>query len=73
MGIKTVVCVGVSTNNCVGMTAMEACDSQYHVVVVDDATGTDSDEMQQATLNMLRRLWARIMSTDDVIASLDGN
>ena len=70
MGIKTLVCVGVSTNNCVGMTAMEACDSQYHVVVVDDATGTDSDEMQHATLNMLRRLWARIMSTDEVIASL---
>ncbi|MEM1260846.1 MAG: isochorismatase family cysteine hydrolase [Pseudomonadota bacterium] len=71
MGIRTVVCVGVSTNNCVAMTAMEACDSQYKVVIVDDATGTDSDEMQQATLSMLRRLWARIMSTADVIAALD--
>ena len=73
MHVRTVVCVGVSTNNCVAMTAMEACDSQFHVVVVDDGTGTDSDEMQQATLNMLRRLWARVMSTDDVIASLGGD
>ncbi|MEL7538724.1 MAG: isochorismatase family cysteine hydrolase [Pseudomonadota bacterium] len=70
MGVRTIVCVGVSTNNCVGMTAMEACDSQYHVVVVDDATGTDSDDMQNATITMLKRLWARIMSTDEVIASL---
>lgn len=73
MGIKTVVCVGVSTNNCVAMTAMEACDSQYRVVLVDDATGTDSDEMQEATLNMLRRLWSRVMSTNEIIAELKAN
>jgi|TARA_B110000967_G_scaffold25174_1_gene23173 nicotinamidase-related amidase len=67
---KTVVCVGVSTNNCVAMTAMEACDSQYKVVVVSDATGTDSQEMQDSTLKMLGRLWARVMTTNEVIDSL---
>ncbi|MEP1472634.1 MAG: isochorismatase family cysteine hydrolase [Halieaceae bacterium] len=70
MGIKSVVCVGVSTNNCVAMTAMEACDAQYSVVMVSDGTGTDSEEMQQATLTMLRRLWSRVMTTDEVIAEL---
>ena len=70
MNVETVVCVGVSTNNCVAMTAMEACDAQYKVVVVDDATGTDSEEMQNGTLAMLGRLWARIMSTDDVLEAL---
>ena len=69
-GIETVVCVGVSTNNCVAMTAMEANDLQYSVVVVSDATGTDSEEMQNSTLNMLRRLWSRVMPTDEVIAEL---
>lgn len=73
MGIDTVVVTGVSTNNCVAMTAMEACDSQYRVVVVSDATGTDSEEMQQATLNMLRRLWARVIDTDEVIGELGGS
>ncbi len=70
MGIDTVVVVGVSTNNCVAMTAMEACDHQYGVVIVSDATGTDSDEMQLATLTMLRRLWGRVNTTDEVIAEL---
>ena len=70
MGIKSVVCVGVSTNNCVAMTAMEACDAQYSVVMVSDGTGTDSEEMQQATLTMLQRLWSRVMTTDEVIAEL---
>ncbi|MEM8982737.1 MAG: isochorismatase family cysteine hydrolase [Pseudomonadota bacterium] len=70
MNIDTVVCVGVSTNNCVAMTAMEACDSQFRVVMVSDATGTDSEVMQESTLNMLRRLWARVMTTEEVIDEL---
>ena len=70
MGIRTVVCVGVSTNNCVAMTAMEACDSQYGVVLVSDGTGTDSEAMQEATLTMLQRLWSRVMTTHEVINEL---
>ncbi len=69
-GVDTLVCVGVSTNNCVGMTAMEACDLQYKVIVVSDATGTDSQEMQDSTQTMLGRLWARIMTTDEVVSTV---
>ncbi len=72
MGIKNLVCVGVSTNNCVAMTAMEACDAQYGVIVVSDGTGTDSEEMQEATLTMLGRLWARVMTTNEVLDELAG-
>jgi nicotinamidase-related amidase len=70
LGISELVVTGVSTNNCVGMTAMEASDRQYGVVLVDDATGTCSDAMQQATLSTWRRLWGRVMSTDEVIAAI---
>ena len=52
------------------MTSMEACDLQYRVVVASDGTGTDSDEMQEATLTMLRRLWARVLSTDEILTEL---
>ncbi len=72
MKAQTVVCVGVSTNNCVAMTAMEACDAQYKVVIVSDATGTDSQEMQDSTLTMLGRLWSRVMTTDEVIEDIGG-
>ena len=70
LGVDTVVSTGVSTNNCVAMTSMEACDLQYRVVVASDATGTDSDEMQEATLTMLRRLWARVLTTDEVLTEI---
>ena len=71
LGVNTVVSTGVSTNNCVAMTSMEACDLQYRVVVTSDATGTDSDEMQEATLTMLKRLWSRVLTTDEVLAELN--
>ncbi len=70
-GIEAVVVTGVSTNNCVGMTAMEAADRQYGAVLVADATGTCSDSMQEATLATFRRLWGRVMDTDDVIAEMN--
>ena len=53
------------------MTSMEARDLQYRVVVTSDATGTDSDEMQEATLTMLKRLWSRVLTTAEVLAELE--
>ncbi len=70
-GIDTIAITGVSTNNCVGMTAMEAADRQFGVALVSDATGTCSDDMQLAYEKMFRRLWGRVMTTDEVIAAID--
>ena len=73
MGVTEVVCVGVSTNNCVAMTAMEAADRGYGAVLVSDATGTCSDRMQQAFEEMFLRLWGRVLPTAAVIDELDRN
>ena len=70
LGVREVVCVGVSTNNCVGMTAMEAADQGYGVVLVSDATGTCSDRMQAAFEELFGRLWGRVLTTDEVLAEL---
>ena len=72
-GITEVVCTGVSTNNCVGMTAQEASDRSYGTVIVSDATGTCSDEMQDAYHDTFRRLWGRVLSCDEVIAELEAH
>lgn len=72
MGVTEIVTVGVSTNNCVGMTAMEASDRGFGVVLVSDATGTCDDDAQAAFEAMFLRLWGRVLSTDDVTAELSG-
>jgi len=70
MGIRNIVVTGVSTNNCVGMTAMEASDRQFGVVLASDATGTCSDAMQNATEATFRRLWGRVNATAEIIADM---
>lgn len=70
MGVTEIVTVGVSTNNCVGMTAMEASDRGFQVVLVSDATGTCDDEAQDAFEAMFLRLWGRVLATQDVIDEL---
>lgn len=72
MGVTEIVTVGVSTNNCVGMTAMEASDRGFGVVLVSDATGTCDDDAQAAFEAMFLRLWGRVLSTDEVTAELTG-
>jgi len=71
--ITELVVTGVSTNNCVGMTAMEAADRQYGVALVSDATGTCSDEMQHWTLTSFERLWGRVMTATEVIDELEAS
>ena len=70
LGVTELVVVGVSTNNCVGMTAMEASDKGYGVVLVSDATGTCSDRMQHAFEEMFLRLWGRVLTAQETIAEL---
>ena len=69
-GITQVVMVGVSTNNCVETTAREASDRGYETVLVSDATGTCSPEMQDVTIKGFRRLWGRVMAIEEVIAEI---
>ncbi len=69
-GITELVCTGVSTNNCVGMTAMEASDRGYSVVLASDATGTCSDEMQDAYIAMFLRLWGKVQTTEEIIEEI---
>ncbi len=70
MNIETIVVTGVSTNNCVETTAREASDRGFGVVMVSDATGTCSEEMQSVTLKGFSRLWGRVATTDEVIAEI---
>lgn len=39
----------------------------------EDATGTCSDQMQEAYLKTWRRLWGRVARTDEVIAEIRGS
>lgn len=73
MGIRQLVITGVSTNMCVDATARGASDRGFSTVIVSDATGTCSDAMQEASLLTFKRLWGRVMSTEDVVREISAS
>lgn len=72
-GIKEMVVCGLSTNNCVDMTAREASERGFGVVLISDATATGSQAMQAETLRGFQRLWGRVAGTREVIEEMTGS
>jgi nicotinamidase-related amidase len=80
-GIRSIVIVGLTTDHCISATARTASDLGFDVVVVGDATATHerlgpdgvrytAEQMHGAALASLHGEFARVLSTDDVLARL---
>jgi nicotinamidase-related amidase len=70
LGIRTIVVTGVSTSQCVDLTARDAADRGYASVVVEDAVAEDRPDYHDWTLEQFRRLFGRVATTDEVLAEL---
>ena len=70
MGIRYVLCCGVSTNSCVEGTARDAAEHGYYTVLVDDACGAASQTLHDSTVQNFKRLLGMAMSTDEAISVL---
>lgn len=79
LGVNTVVITGVTTENCCHATARDAFFRDFQVVFLSDATATgdypdlgfgslSADEVHRATLVILARDTADVVSTDTFIA-----
>jgi nicotinamidase-related amidase len=70
LGVRTIVVTGVSTSQCVDLTARDAADRGYASVVVEDAVAEDRPDYHDWTLEQFRRLFGRVVTTDEVLAEL---
>lgn len=69
-GVDTLLFCGVSTNMCVEHTQRDAASYGYHCFMVEDACGADSQEMHDASVTVIQRLYGTVMSTDAAIEQL---
>lgn len=67
LDISTLVISGTMTNFCCGATAREAFWHGYKVVFGSDINSTDDPHLHDAELMTLRRGFARIMSSDEIV------
>lgn len=70
LGIESLFCVGVYTNECVETTVRDACDLGYLVTVVEDCCATVTPELHHGSVSNLRDRYARIVTLDEVTQNL---
>jgi nicotinamidase-related amidase len=70
LGVDTLLLCGVSTSQCVDLTARDAADRGYRCVMVEDAVAEDTSEFHTSTLDQFRRLFGHVETTADTIEGL---
>lgn len=73
LGIKTVVCAGIFTDQCVASTVRSLSDESFNVVVLEDACAAGTMELHNAELTIINNIYAKLCSTDDLIKVLSSN
>jgi nicotinamidase-related amidase len=67
---RYLVFTGVSTSQCVDLTARDAADRGYQCVIVEDAVAEDRSDYHEWTLAQFKRLFGRVLTTEQVVAEL---
>jgi len=70
MGKDTVIICGTVTSFCCGATARQAYERSFKVVFGSDVTSTDDPEMQEPELKVLRKGFAKVMTSEEIIKAL---
>ena len=71
LGIKTVICCGIFTDQCVSSTVRSLADESFAVVVVEDCCAAGSDELHRKELEIMNMIYCHVMSSVEVMALLE--
>lgn len=67
MGIETVVCTGVVTDQCVASTVRSLADAGFEVVLVEDACAAATQQLHDAEIMIMNQIYCQVMSTTEII------
>jgi nicotinamidase-related amidase len=70
MGLELLVFTGVGTNYCVQCTLMDAYDHGYECVLIEDATATLTQEVQETGIRSMQP-YAKIVTTKEMLHELE--
>ena len=66
LGIKTVVCCGIFTDQCVSSTVRSLADESFSVVVVEDCCAAASDELHHKELEIINMIYCHVVSSAEL-------
>ncbi|MFA5123485.1 cysteine hydrolase family protein, partial [Zavarzinia sp.] len=68
LGIRTVICAGIFTDQCVASTVRSLADESFDVVVVEDACAAATLELHQAELAIINMIYCNVMTLQELQA-----
>ena len=71
LGINALFVVGVYTNECVETTIRDACDLGYLVTMVEDGCATVTQELQDASIKVLKDRYCRVINHLEALEDID--
>lgn len=66
LGIRTVICVGIFTDQCVSSTVRSLADESFDVVVLEDCCAAATDELHRRELEIINMIYCNVMRLDDL-------
>lgn len=66
LGIRTVICCGIFTDQCVSSTVRSLADESYQVIVLDDCCAAATDDLHTKELEIINMIYCHVMSSSDV-------
>lgn len=66
LGVNTLIIGGINTHACVRMTAIDAWQKEYDVIVAKDCVGSNDDEHHKVTMKYFNPVIARIKTNEEI-------
>ncbi|MDR6951415.1 nicotinamidase-related amidase [Ancylobacter sp. 3268] len=66
LGIRTVVCVGIFTDQCVSSTVRSLADESFDVVVLEDCCAAATDDLHARELEIINMIYCNVMALADL-------
>lgn len=70
LGSKTVICVGIFTDQCISSTVRSLADESFAVIVAEDCCAAGSDALHQQELAIINMIYCHVMSSAEVLEIL---
>jgi nicotinamidase-related amidase len=66
LGVRSVICAGIFTDQCVSSTVRSLADESFDVVVIEDCCAAATDELHQRELEIINMIYCNVMKLADL-------
>ena len=73
LGIRSVVCCGIFTDQCVSSTVRSLADESFEVLVVEECCAAATESLHRHELEVTNMIYCHVVSTEDVLGFLDAD